>query len=87
MKSFTQSKNWWRYAVPLYDYKCPRCGSIREELMHTFKGYDLRGVWCENVDCTPATPGGKNRMTRQPSAPSFVIKGAAYRNGYSGKGE
>lgn len=70
--------------MPLYDYKCANCGKTCEVLVSTHK--EGLTVWCAEDGCLYPNGDG-HLMVRQPSAPSFVIKGASYRNGYSGKGE
>ncbi len=55
--------------MPLFDFKCNACGDVRE-------------VFINPSISDPKCCGKK--MTKQASAPSFVVKGYSAKNGYSG---
>lgn len=73
--------------MPLLSFKCPLCGASRDVLLRTWDADDGVYCGCKNdvtVEGLPMATGMMVRMQRQPSAPSFRITGAAYRNGYQG---
>lgn len=55
--------------MPLFDFKCGECATVRE-------------VFINPSISAPKCCGKK--MTKQLSAPSFVVKGFSAKNGYSG---
>ena len=61
--------------MPLYDYKCPQCGKVREVLIHANSPVKLL---CDH---------GEHHvpMERQPSAPNFTVKGFNSKTGYTGQ--
>ena len=52
--------------MPLYDYKCADCGSVREILQ---RSSDQQSVECQSCD---------GQMQRQRSAPRFRLKGSGW---------
>ena len=61
--------------MPLYEYKCERCGHQAEYLM----GYDTPPPLCEVCDqnlngADPVEPGMKKLVSRS----SFVLKGSGW---------
>ena len=52
--------------MPLYDYKCTDCGSVREILQ---RSSDQQSVECQSCD---------GQMQRQRSAPRFRLKGSGW---------
>lgn len=69
--------------MPRYDYKCERCGTVRE-VIATFAETEKKAFYCRNKNCSPTISGGCCRLVRQPSAPAFTISGFSAANGYSG---
>lgn len=69
--------------MPLWDFKCQRCGAIKEVSAPSLAHVEEHSVWCDSPDCKPAIPGGVCRMVRQVSAPNFTVKGFNADNGYS----
>lgn len=64
--------------MPLYDFKCPRCGNEKEALVKNSE----QPVSCDVCSSGCFTP---TLMRRQPSAPGMVqVKGFSSTNGYSG---
>lgn len=59
--------------MPLFDYKCPRCGTAREYL-----------EWKASATYTRLCPRCDAPMERQPPAPNFTVAGFNAKNGYSG---
>lgn len=62
--------------MPLFDFKCPECGTIKELHFESFDQAKRCHMWC--TVCMAHEP-----MERQPSAASFEIKGYSAKNGYS----
>ena len=60
--------------MPIYEYACPDCGREVERLTPTAPTTDDDAPRCDRCAA---------EMSRQPSAPSFVLKGYSARNGYS----
>lgn len=63
--------------MPLFDFKCLRCGVVREELLTAAEAEDIRTRECDR--CI-------GRMERQTGAPAFTISGYSAKNGYSSGG-
>lgn len=61
--------------MPLYDFKCPECGALREVLVLRF---DVP------VTCHMHGEGRSVTMERMPSAPAFTVLGFSEANGYNG---
>lgn len=61
--------------MPLFDFKCPECGKVREVLMHL---NSTCPVLCDHDTV-------HFRMEKQPSAPSFRVLGFNARTGYTGE--
>ena len=67
--------------MPYYDFECPDCHMVVTKRL-TFQEIDQQEQHQTKYFCT-ACPT-KVVMVRQPSAPSFVVKGFNAKNGYSG---
>ena len=72
--------------MPVYDFRCPRCGVIQMMLFPTYDESERQVVWCHNTTCTQVMPGGRCRMEKVLSATAFAIKGFSAANGYSKEG-
>ena len=62
--------------MPLYEYACPDCGIEVERLTTTPPKTGEDAPRCDRCAA---------EMSRQPSAPSFVLRGFKASNGYSRK--
>ena len=60
--------------MPVWNYQCSRCGDTIELKYRNLEQADEDTVRCQKCF---------GQMERQPSAPSFTIKGYAASNGYS----
>lgn len=61
--------------MPTYEYQCPVCGKVREEVVPIQRRDDV-GLFCRH-------DGMLTFMPRKTSAPSFTVKGFNARNGYT----
>lgn len=61
--------------MPLFDFKCPECGTVREVLMNA----NSPALVICNHDTVHFA------MTRQPCAPNFKVKGFNAATGYAGE--
>lgn len=64
--------------MPIYEYKCPKCGAEQERL--------VRSTEAPPPDCPDcSTPEEPVPMTKKVSATSFILKGGGWeKDGYSG---
>jgi putative FmdB family regulatory protein len=60
--------------MPTFDFKCPKCG-------HKWEANVFIPV--NDAVIQPTCPQCKGEGEKQPSAPSFIIKGFSAKNGYS----
>lgn len=63
--------------MPLFEFKCQRCGRVEERLYASFKDLCTSQV----VRCI----ADGSRMERTVSSPAFKVEGYSYANGYSEK--
>ena len=61
--------------MPLFDYRCPECGTVREVLVIKHDA---------SVTCHVVHDGRLVTMEQMPSTPSFVVNGFNAANNYSG---
>lgn len=61
--------------MPLFDFRCPECGSVREVILIK---HDVP------VTCHMHGEGRLVTMERLPSAPAFKVNGHNAANGYNG---
>ena len=74
--------------MPIYDFKCVRCGATKEVSFPSFEASEHTSVWCdENEECVPAVHNAVCMMVRQVSASAFSVKGFSAANGYAKEGE
>ena len=64
--------------MPRWEWKCERCGAVKEWTMKSLEEADAVSRWCDNPDCKPAVPGGVCRMVRQHGVGGFVLKGDGF---------
>jgi putative FmdB family regulatory protein len=62
--------------MPRYDFKCPRCGVERHDVVVSF-------AELEHTDTTAPCERCGAKLERMPGRFSFVIKGYNATNGYS----
>lgn len=72
--------------MPLYDFKCPRCGAVKEERFVSYVESETREVRCNGRCCVdPYCKRTCNTlMEKQISAACFSVKGFNATNHYSG---
>lgn len=57
--------------MPRYDFRCPKCGKIKELTFRTFEDAEKANFMCDRVFC-------RTRVERQPAAPNFQLKGSGW---------
>lgn len=71
---------------PIYEFECPDCGNICEEIMKSFKEANDFPPICQHGDPENYEKGLASPMTRKMANTSFVLKGSGwYSDGYSSK--
>lgn len=71
--------------MPLYDFKCPACGAVKEERFVTYAESEARQVLCNEVVLVERRSQVCGTfMEKQPSAACFTVKGFNATNHYSG---
>jgi len=77
--------------MPLYDYKCPKCGAEEEVLVRRATDLVLCHGICNRPSAKRLPPGEIGPITQQcmerqfPNRSSFVMHGYSEANGYAGK--
>lgn len=69
--------------MPTYAYRCEVCGA--DVVLRVSHADADRERYCGAVSSADATYWGlcRGQLIRQPSAPTFIIKGFSAKNGYS----
>jgi putative FmdB family regulatory protein len=60
--------------MPLYEFRCKKCGKIITKLMHVDEDYS--SVLCDECEC---------KVDKIISVSNFEVRGFNYNNGYSKK--
>ena len=64
--------------MPIYTYKCERCGDVRIVYFTTWEKARVNGFDCNSPICLAQANGVPAQMVRQLSAPNFHLKGPGF---------